>query len=73
MRYAGDNHEAWPSHARAAQGEALVVELRELYDLLCRHGLLVTDGDLAAARRVVAHAPRTFEEFAAETATAWRS
>jgi uncharacterized protein YbjT (DUF2867 family) len=73
VRYAGDDLAAWAANAHAVLGEAPVAELRELYGLLCRHGLLVTDGELAAARRVVGHAPRTFEEFAAETAMAWRS
>lgn len=73
VRYAGDGLAAWAAYARAVMGETPVAELQELYGLLCRHGLLVTDGELAAARRVVGHAPRTFEAFAAETAMAWRS
>jgi uncharacterized protein YbjT (DUF2867 family) len=72
VRYAGDDLAAWTETHSAALGPWLAADLADLFRHLQRHGSIATDRELAAARRLIGHAPRTFEEFAAETAAHWR-
>jgi len=73
VRYAGDDLDAWSAQARTALPEWLVENLRIMYEHMCKHGMLATDAELAAARRLIGHGLRTFEEFVAEVASGWRS
>ncbi len=73
VRYAGDDLDVWAAQASAVLPAWLIERLRPMYEHFQRHGMLATDGELAAARRLVGHAPRTFEEFADEVASEWRS
>lgn len=72
VRYAGNDLAAWTAKHSAALGPWLAADLAGLYRHLQRHGALATDRELATARSLVGHAPRTFEEFVAETAAHWR-
>jgi len=73
VRYGGDDMDAWEAVARKNIPGWMVCDLRIMYEYFHQHGLKATDAEIALQDRVLAHPPRTFEAFAAETAAAWKS
>ena len=73
VRYAGDDLDAWAAQARGMMPEWLVADLCIMYRHFQEHGLRATEEELAALAGVLGRPPRRFEDFAAETATGWRS
>jgi len=73
VRYGGDDLEAWAAQVRAFMPAWLIEDLKLMYAFFQREGLRASAEDLARQALVLAHPPRRFEDFARETAAAWKS
>ncbi len=71
VAYAGNDLDAWEAQALQYLPAALVFDFRHMYDFFQRNGLQATDDDVARLTRLLGHGPRSFEEFARETAASW--
>jgi uncharacterized protein YbjT (DUF2867 family) len=70
--YGGDDLEAWAAQSRAYMPEWLVEDLVIMYAHFQKNGLKATAADFAQQARILGHPPRRFEDYAAETAAAWK-
>lgn len=73
VRYVGDDLAAWTSQARTVLPDWMVGGLAMMYRRFQEHGLVATEEELAQMRDLLGHEPRSFDDFAAETATRWKS
>jgi uncharacterized protein YbjT (DUF2867 family) len=71
IRYAGDDLDAWEKAFRPYMPPALLYDFRLMYAHFQKHGLLGTAEEVATMTRLLGHAPRSLETFAAETAKVW--
>lgn len=71
IRYAGNDLDAWERQALAYLPGWMVFDIRLMYALFQDKGLKATPADVETLTRVLGHAPRSFEDFAVETAKAW--
>ncbi|MCL4814941.1 MAG: NmrA family NAD(P)-binding protein [Vicinamibacteraceae bacterium] len=71
VRYAGDDLDAWEQQAVTMLPPWMAYDFRMMYAYFQEHGLAATPSDMARAESLMGHAPRRFEDFAAETAAAW--
>jgi uncharacterized protein YbjT (DUF2867 family) len=72
VRYGSDDLVAWAAQSRAYMPEWLVDDLVIMYRHFQNHGLRASAADFAQQARILGHPPRRFEDFAAETAAAWK-
>lgn len=72
VRYGGDDLEAWAEGASRMLPAWMVYDFRIMYETFQREGLVASEEDLEATRRIVGGEPRGFRDFAEETAAAWR-
>jgi uncharacterized protein YbjT (DUF2867 family) len=73
VRYAGNDLEAWASQARQGLPDWMVDDFEIMYAFFQKHGLRASEADLALQARILKHPPRRFEDFARETAAAWKA
>jgi uncharacterized protein YbjT (DUF2867 family) len=73
IRYGGNDLDAWAEQAKRMLPEWLVHDFRIMYEFFQEKGLVASTADLAQQHKVLGHAPRTFEDFARETAESWKS
>ncbi|MBW3660322.1 MAG: NmrA family NAD(P)-binding protein [Gemmatimonadetes bacterium] len=71
--YGGDDLDAYAEQAGRMMPGWLVEDLVEMYAAFQERGLVASEEELSLSRAVVDHAPRTFDDFAAETAARWSS
>lgn len=71
VAYVGDDLEAWRKQAAATLPAWLVSDLAVMYKYFQDYGAHASGTDFAAQERLLGHAPRPFEAFAAEVASAW--
>lgn len=71
IRYAGNDLESWGQKAAKVMPDWLIWDMKHMYRLFQNHGLVATATQLQGAQRIIGHAPRSLEAFAAETAQAW--
>jgi uncharacterized protein YbjT (DUF2867 family) len=69
--YTGDDLDAWEAGARSAMPDWMVEDLRAMSEHFLEHGLVASEEDIASMSHVLGHAPRTFDDFARETAAVW--
>ena len=69
--YAGDDLDAWEKQDVQMLPSWLAFDLRLMYAAFQENGLLATAADVERLTKLLGHAPRSFEEFAAETAKSW--
>jgi uncharacterized protein YbjT (DUF2867 family) len=69
--YGGNDLAAWEGQALQHFPPWLAYDLRLMDDHFQRHGLGASEADVATLTRVLGHAPRRFEEFAADSAASW--
>jgi uncharacterized protein YbjT (DUF2867 family) len=72
VRYGGDDLKAWAAQSRAYMPEWLIDDLVIMYGHFQRNGLKASAADFERQARILGHPPRRFEDFAAETARAWK-
>ncbi len=73
VRYIGDDLETWTSQARGMLPDWLVGDLAMMYRHFQEHGLVATEEELAQTRDLLGREPRSFDDFAAETAVRWKT
>ena len=73
VRYVGDDLEAWIAQARGMLPDWLVGDLAIMYRHFQEKGLVATEAELDQARELLGREPRSFDDFAAETAACWKS
>jgi len=73
VRYTGNDLAAWERETLKMMPAWLVLDLRIMYDYFLKNGLRATDAEISELTRLLGHAPRSFEAFAAEAAHTWRS
>jgi uncharacterized protein YbjT (DUF2867 family) len=73
ITYAGDDLDAWEAQSLQYLPPWMVFDFRLMYDFFQKSGLKATAADVDRVTRLLGHAPRSFENFAAETASAWRA
>ena len=71
VAYVGDDIDAWAEGARAMMPDWMVDDLRIMFAHFLDQGLVASEEDLATMSHVLGHAPRTFDDYVAETSTAW--
>jgi uncharacterized protein YbjT (DUF2867 family) len=71
IKYAGNDLDAWERQSLAYLPAWMVFDLRLMYAFFQEKGLKATPEDIETSTRVLGHAPRSFEDFAAETAKVW--
>ncbi|HKY60370.1 MAG TPA: NmrA family NAD(P)-binding protein [Gemmatimonadota bacterium] len=73
VRYIGDDLEAWSSQVRGLMPDWLVGDLVMMYRLFQEHGLVASEAELDQVRDILGREPRSFDDFATETAARWKS
>ena len=73
IAYAGDDLDAWEAQSLQYLPPRMVFDLRLMFAFFQKSGLQATGADIDRLTKLLGHAPRSFEDFAAETASAWRA
>jgi hypothetical protein len=71
LAYGGDDLDAWEQQSLAFMPPWMVFDFRLMYAFFQEKGLRASPEDVARLTALLGHAPRRFDEFAAETARAW--
>jgi uncharacterized protein YbjT (DUF2867 family) len=71
IAYGGNDLDAWEKQSLAFLPAFMVFDFRLMYAFFQEKGLKATPADLVRLTALLAHIPRRFEEFAAETARSW--
>ncbi len=72
VQYVGDDLDNWEKQAELMMPPWMARDLRIMYEFFQKEGLLASDADVQASRKVVGHPPRSFEDFVAEVAEEWK-
>jgi uncharacterized protein YbjT (DUF2867 family) len=73
IAYAGDDLDAWEAQSLQYLPPWMVFDFRLMYAFFQKSGLKATDADIERLTKLLGHAPRSFDDFTAETARAWRA
>ena len=73
IAYAGDDLDAWEQQSLEYLPAWMVFDFRLMYAFFQERGLKATAADIERQTKLLGHAPRSFEDFTAETARAWRA
>ena len=73
IAYAGDDLDAWEAQSLQYLPPWMVFDFRLMYAFFQEKGLKATAADIDRLTKLLGHPPRSFEDFAAETAKAWRA
>jgi uncharacterized protein YbjT (DUF2867 family) len=73
IAYGGDDLDAWEQQSLQSLPAWLVFDFRLMYAFFQERGLKATAADIERQTKLLGHAPRSFEDFTAETARAWRA
>lgn len=71
VAYAGEDMDAWEEQTAQYLPPALAFDFRHMFEHFQRHGLLGTAEDVERLTVVLGRPPRSFADFASETAKAW--
>ena len=71
MAYAGNDLDAWEQQSLQYLPAWMVFDFRLMYAFFQEKGFKATPSDLERLLQLLGHAPRTFEDFAQETARMW--
>jgi uncharacterized protein YbjT (DUF2867 family) len=71
IRYGGNEMDPWEEMNLRYMPAPQVYDFRLMYEFFQREGLLATGDDVDRQTELLGHAPRSFVDFARETAVAW--
>lgn len=71
IAYGGHDMDAWEAQTLQYMPASLVFDFRYMFEFFQREGLKATDEDIARLTALLGHPPRSFEDFARETAAQW--
>jgi len=73
ITYAGDNLDMFEEQMRQHAPSWAAFDIRMMFQGYLERGFVAEDGDAATLAKLLGHEPRTYEDFARETALGWRS
>jgi uncharacterized protein YbjT (DUF2867 family) len=71
IAYGGNDLDAWEKQSLTYMPDWMVYDFRLMYAHFQEKGLIASSAAIARQTRLLGHAPRGFDAFAAETAAAW--
>jgi uncharacterized protein YbjT (DUF2867 family) len=71
IAYGGNDLDAWEKQSLAYLPDWMVYDFKLMYEHFQKEGLLASAEAVARQTKLLGHAPRGFDAFAAETAAAW--
>ena len=71
--YGGNDLDAWEEQSLSSLPAWMVFDFRLMYEFFQKDGLKATPADVDSMARLLGHAPRSFEDFALETARTWNA
>ncbi len=72
IAYGGNDLDVWEKQSLQYLPAWMVFDFRLMYAFFQENGLKATPTDIERQTKLLGHAPRSFEDFARETAKAWR-
>lgn len=72
ITYAGDDLDAWEKQSLQYLPDWMVFDFRMMYQHFQERGLKASPEDIARQTKLLGHAPRAFDAFAAATAASWK-
>jgi uncharacterized protein YbjT (DUF2867 family) len=72
ITYGGDDHDAWEKQSLQFMPALMVFDFRLMYQFFQEKGLRATPADVDRQTKLLGHPPRRFEDYARETAAAWK-
>jgi uncharacterized protein YbjT (DUF2867 family) len=72
IRYPGDNMDAFEEQMRKSAPSWSAFDIRMMFQGYLERGFVAERGDLETLTELLGHAPRRYEDFAAETAHTWQ-
>jgi uncharacterized protein YbjT (DUF2867 family) len=72
IAYAGDDLDAWEKVQLNYVPDWMVFDFRYMFEHFQKNGLIASAEAIARQTKLIGHAPRGFDAFAKETASAWR-
>ena len=73
IKYTGHNFDQWEQGMRSRMPSWSAFDLRMMFQGYFDRGFAPTETEVARMTKLLGHAPRSYEDFAAETAALWRS
>jgi uncharacterized protein YbjT (DUF2867 family) len=73
IKYTGHNFDQWEQQMRANASGWQAFDLRMMFQGYFDRGFASTETELARVTKLLGHTPRSYEDFAAETAGLWRA
>ena len=72
IQYAGNDLDAWEKQAAQMMPDWMAFDIRMMYEHFGKHGLKSKPADVERLTKILGRPPRSFEDFAAETARVWK-
>jgi uncharacterized protein YbjT (DUF2867 family) len=72
IRYSGDNMDAFEEQMRKRAPSWSAFDIRMMFEGYLERGFVAETGDVETLTQLLGHAPRTYEDFAKETALGWQ-
>jgi uncharacterized protein YbjT (DUF2867 family) len=73
IKYTGHDFDQWEKRMRANAPAWSAFDLRMMFEGYFDRGFASTENEVAWVTRLLGHAPRSYEDFASDTAALWRS
>ena len=73
IKYTGHNFDQWEEQMRARAAGWTAYDLRMMFQGYFDRGFESTETEVARITKLLGHAPRSYEDFAAETAAIWKA
>jgi uncharacterized protein YbjT (DUF2867 family) len=73
IKYTGHNFDQWEFQMRSMAPAWTAFDLRMMFEGYFDRGLASTESEVARLTNLLGHAPRSYESFAEEAATAWKA
>ena len=71
VAYGGDDMDAWEEQAKAMLPDWMAYDFRLMYEYFQKEGLRASESELERLTEILGRAPRSYEDFVKETASAW--
>ena len=73
IKYAGHNFDQWEQQMRANAPAWTAFDLRMMFQGYFDRGFASTETEVTRVTKLLAHAPRSYDDFASETASLWKA
>lgn len=73
IKYTGHNFDQWEQQMRARAPGWTAFDLRLMFEAYFDRGFASTETEVARLTKLLGHAPRSYEDFAGETAKLWKA